>query len=66
MHSVDDDWILNTIMAEDYAVPFGFKRKQVYRSIGGQRLNQTYYPISETVGGVVEFEVMKLVRIKIA
>ncbi len=61
----DGDWILNTIMVEGYDVPFRYKRKQAYKSIKGQRVNLTYYPSSETVGGV-EFEVMNVVRIKIA
>jgi hypothetical protein len=61
----DGDWIVNTIMVEGYDVPFRYKRKQAYKSIKGQRVNLTYYPSSETVGGV-EFEVMNVVRIKIA
>ena len=59
------DWILNTIMVEGYDVPFRYKCKQAYKSIKGQRVNLTYYPSSETAGGV-EFEVMNVVRIKIA
>ena len=61
----DGDWILNTIMLEGYDVPFRYKRKRAYKSIKGQRVNLTYYPGSESVGGV-EFEVMHVVRIKIA
>jgi hypothetical protein len=61
----DGDWILNTNMVECYDVPFRYKCKQAYKSIKGQRVNLTYYPSSETAGGV-EFEVMNVVRIKIA
>jgi hypothetical protein len=59
------EWILNTIMIEGCAVPFRFKRKQAYRNAQGARVNLTYYPSSETIGGM-QMEVMKVVRIKIA
>ncbi len=59
------DWIVNTLMVEGCGAPFRFKRKQACRNIRGQRVNLTYYPASETVGGV-EFEVMNVVRIRIA
>lgn len=60
-----DDWIVNTLMVEGCTAPFRFRRKQSCRSIKGQRVNLTYYPDSETVGGV-EFEIMKVVRIRVA
>ena len=60
----DGDWIINTLMVEGCAVPFRFKRRQPYRDIRGQRVNLTYYPVTETVGGM-EFEIMKVVRIRI-
>jgi len=59
------DWIVNTLMVEGCTAPFRFKRKQAYRNTGGQRVNLTYYPGTETVGGV-EFEVMNVVRIRLA
>lgn len=59
------DWIINTIMIEDCNVPFRFKRKQAYRNAKGARVNLTYYPDVEIVGGM-EMEVMNVVRIKIA
>ena len=59
------DWIVNTLMIEGCTAPFRFKRKQAYRKLKGQRVNLTYYVGSETVGGV-EFEVMNVVRIRIA
>ena len=59
------EWIINTIMIEGCAVPFRFKRKQAYRDAKGARVNLTYYPSSENIGGL-EMEVMKVVRIKIA
>lgn len=61
----DGDWIINTIMIEGCEVPFRFKRKQQYRSAQGARVNLTYYPDIETVGGL-QMEVMNVVRIKIA
>jgi hypothetical protein len=61
----EDDWIVNTLMVEGCTAPFRFKRKQAYRKLKGQRVNLTYYPDSETVGGM-EFEVMNVVRIRVA
>jgi hypothetical protein len=61
----DGDWIINTLMVDGCTAPFRFRRKQPYRDINGQRVNLTYYPVSETVGGI-EFEVMNVVRIRIA
>lgn len=58
-----DDWILNTIMIDDYEVPFKFKRKKAYKDLTGASVNITYYPESESVAGV-EFEVMHVVRIR--
>jgi hypothetical protein len=60
-----DDWILNTIMVEGYAVPFKYKRKKKYKNIEGQHVNLTYYPAAESVAGF-DMEIMKVVRIKIA
>lgn len=59
------DWFINTVMIEDIDVPFRYKRKQRYKSLSGARVNLTYYPDSENVGGL-EMEVMTVVRIKIA
>ena len=59
------DWIINTLMIEGYEVPFRYKRKQKYNNISGRRVNLTYYAATETVAGL-EFEVMNVVRIKIA
>jgi len=61
----EGDWIINTLMIEGCTAPFRFKRKQAYRNIKGQRVNLTYYADSETVGGM-EFEVMNVVRIRVA
>ncbi|MET0083540.1 MAG: hypothetical protein ABW079_11005 [Sedimenticola sp.] len=61
----DGEWIINTIMIEGYDVPFKYKRRKMYRSTVGQRVNLTYYPETETVAGM-PFEVMKVVRIKVA
>ena len=59
------DWLINTIMIEGYDVPFRFKRKKAYKNVTGARVNLTYYPSTEIVGGL-ELEVMNVVRIKIA
>ncbi len=61
----EGDWIVNTIMVEGCDAPFRYKRKKAYKNIKGQRVNLTYYPGTETVAGL-EFEVMNVVRIRIA
>jgi len=60
------DWFINSIMIEDCDVPFKYKRKSKYKQLNkGQRINLTYYPKKEIVAGL-EFETMKVVRIKIS
>ncbi len=59
------EWYLNSLMIEGYEVPFKYKRKQRYKDLTGARVNLTYYPMVETVAGL-EFEVMRVVRIRIA
>jgi len=59
------EWVINTLMIEGYDVPFKYKRKKMYKNIKGQRVNLTYYPITESVADI-EIETMKVVRIKIA
>lgn len=61
----DDDWYVNTIMIEGVDVPFKFKRKTMYKSLKGQRVNLTYYPESENIAGF-DMEIMKVVRIKVS
>ena len=57
------DWVIHTLMIEDWQVPFKFKRKGRYQNLKGARVNLTYYPSTEIVSGL-EFETMKIVRIK--
>ncbi len=61
-----DDWFINSIMIEGCDVPFKYKRKSKYKQLNkGQRINLTFYPQKEIVAGL-EFEMMKVVRIKIS
>jgi len=61
-----DEWFVNSIMIEGCDVPFKYKRQQQYKTLSkGQRVNLTYYPEKEIVAGL-EFEYMKVVRIKIS
>lgn len=60
-----DNWVLNTIMIEGCDTPFKYKRKKHYKNLNGQRVNMTYYRSTENIAGI-EFEFMKVVRIKIA
>jgi hypothetical protein len=59
----DGDWVRHTLMLENTDVPFVFRRKQNYQSLKGARVNVTYYRHIEEVAGI-EFETMKVVRIK--
>lgn len=59
------EWHLNTVMIEGCDVPFKYKRKKIYKKLVGQRVNLTYYAMTETVAGL-EFEIMNVVRIRVA
>jgi len=59
------DWFLNALMIEGCEIPFKYKRAKKYKNLRGQRVNLTYYPGTESVAGL-EFEVMNVVRIRIA
>ena len=59
------EWYLNTVMIEGCDVPFKYKRKNIYKKLVGQRVNLTYYATTEIVAGL-EFEIMNVVRIRIA
>jgi len=61
-----DGWFINSIMIEGCEVPFKYKRKTQYKKLNkGQRINLTYYPQTETVAGL-DFETMRVVRIKVS
>ncbi|MBQ4828789.1 hypothetical protein J8L84_05845 [Alteromonas sp. MMG017] len=59
----ENDWIRHTVMLEGIDVPFIYRRKKQYQSLKGARVNITYYRQVEEVAGI-EFETMKVVRIK--
>ncbi|WP_428610455.1 hypothetical protein [Sedimenticola sp.] len=59
------EWLINTLTITGQSVPFVYKRRRRYKSLQGQRVNITYYPAVDTVAGI-EFEVMKVVRIRVA
>ena len=60
-----EDWIQNTILIDGYEVPFKYKRKKMYKSLKGARVDLAYYPSSELLAGI-EFEMMKVVKIAIS
>ncbi len=63
---VKDEWFINSIMIEGCDVPFKYKRTKKYKQLTkGQRINLTYYPEREVVAGL-EFDYMKVVRIKVS
>ena len=57
-----DDWVLNTLILEGYDVPFKYRRKTVYKSLKGARVNLTYYPETQSIAGI-DFEMVNVVRI---
>lgn len=59
----EDDWWCNTLMIDNYDIPFKFKRKKRYKSLQGALVNITYYPNDEEIAGIL-FEKMKIVRLK--
>jgi len=59
----DGDWHINTLMLENIDTPFKYKRKKLYKSLKGARVNLSYYPVAEQIAGV-EFESMKVVRLR--
>ncbi len=61
----EGEWIINTIMIDNIEVPFKYKRKQMYKSLIGQRVNITYYPANEEIAGFT-LETMKIVRLKVS
>lgn len=61
----EDGWFINTIMIEGADVPFIFKRKKKYKNLVNALVNLTYYPEIKEVAGI-EFETMKVVRLKVS
>ncbi|NRB37298.1 MAG: hypothetical protein HRU20_02385 [Pseudomonadales bacterium] len=61
----DGEWHINTLMIEGVSAPFKYKRNEPYQNLKGQRVNLTYYRKMEKVAGM-DFEVMRVVRIKIS
>ncbi len=61
----DDDWFMNILLVKGTEVPFKFRRRKTYKNLTGARVNLTYYPITEEIAGM-EFEAMKVVRIKVS
>jgi hypothetical protein len=60
-----EDWLINTVMIEGCDTPFQFKRKKAYKNLKGARVNLTYYRELTKLAGI-DFEVMKVVRIRVA
>jgi hypothetical protein len=60
-----DEWFINTLMIEGVDVPFQYKRKKLYKSLKGARVNLTYYPEQTEVAGF-ELEIMKVIRLRVS
>jgi len=50
-------------MREGYDVPFKYKRKTVYKSLKGARVNLTFNKETESIVSI-DFEMMNVVRIR--
>ncbi|MEE8380063.1 MAG: hypothetical protein V3R49_06790 [Gammaproteobacteria bacterium] len=60
-----EKWVFNTLMIDGCDVPFKYKRTKQYKNLEGQRVNLTYYAETESIAGM-EFEVMRVIRVKIS
>jgi len=58
-------WIHNTVLLEDYDIPFKYKRQKKYRSLKGARVDLIYYPSTEQIAGI-DFDFMKIVKINMS
>jgi hypothetical protein len=61
----EDGWFVNTLLITSSDVPFVFKRRKKYKSLENSVVNLTYYPEIKEIAGM-EFEIMKVVRIKVS
>ncbi len=61
----EDCWYVNTLLIAKTDVPFIFKRRKKYNNLVDRVVNLTYYPEIKDVAGM-EFETMKVVRIKVS
>jgi len=61
----DGEWLINTLMIEGCEVPFKYKRTKRYKDLKGQRVNLTYYPVTEQVAGF-DVETFKVTRVRVA
>ena len=61
----EDGWYVNTLVIKNTDAPFIFKRRKKYKNLENSVVNLTYYPETTEVAGM-EFETMKVVRIKVS
>ena len=61
----EDGWYVNTLLIAKTDVAFIFKRRKKYNNLVDRVVNLTYYPEIKDVAGM-EFETMKVVRIKVS
>ena len=61
----EDGWFVNTLLIVKSDVPFIFKRRKKYKNLENSVVNLTYYPEVKEIAGM-EFETMKVVRIKVS
>lgn len=61
----DGDWVLNTVLVEGEEIPFKYKRRKLYKSLKGARVDMIYYPDTETIAGM-DFPFMRVVKINLS
>jgi hypothetical protein len=61
----DGDWELNTVLVEGQDIPFKYKRRKLYKSLKGARVDMIYYPDTETIAGM-DFPFMRVVKITLS
>ncbi|MCX4194050.1 hypothetical protein [Methylophaga sp. OBS1] len=61
----DGDWVLNTVLVEGQEIPFKYKRRKLYKSLKGARVDMIYYPDTETIAGM-DFPFMRVVKINLS
>lgn len=61
----EGDWVLNTVLIEGQEIPFKYKRRRVYKSLRGARVDIIYYPDTESIAGM-DFPFMRVIKINLS
>ncbi len=61
----DGEWVLNTILIEGQEIPFKYKRRKLYKSLKGARVDMIYYPDTEIIASM-DFPFMRVIKINLS